>query len=1010
MKQILRRLFTILLVTSLLVSCVTKKKKNETTKFGKFYHNTTAYYNGYWNAEQIMKESMVVLRLANVDDYNKILEVEDFVSVTNPKMVKADMDKILEKVTTVAQLHEPSEWIDDCYVMMAKAQYLKQEYETTEETLLYFQEDFNPSNPYGRNYKSKKLTGKAAKKQKEAEKKEKAEVKKVEKEKAAEIKEEKAKTREEERKDRAKQREADKKAKEKARKEAAKSKKKSGSRSTRKKSPATEAQDTVAKTKEVVTNKPVSSTTTKSTNNQATTTKTEEVEPEYVAPEKKKPQVDETAYSEGLLWLAKTYIKRENYYASELLLKKLEDGAVSDDIKSELPATFANLYIKQERYAEAIPKLVEAIDNESSRQLKARYSYIAGQLAQKANDNSAAMQYFADAKKYSKDIKMEFMSELAIAKNGLLTGQKSKEDVLNSLKRMLNEDKNVSVKDQIYFTMAEIELSQKNEAEAISHFKNSIGNNISDQKLKAEAYYNIATLFYEDEMYLKASFYYDTTSTLLANSDSRYTQVQKLRENLKDIAANIAIINQQDSLLYFATLSNEELQKQVPPYLDRNRVVASTQAPPQNKLLSKQLNVSGQVNFGNSTFFAYNKNINAKGQEDFKKTWGRRALEDDWRRSSKASGNIQASTTPTREPVVSEADAKEKVVNSEEYKEFIKSLPNNPIRKQEANDKIVNAMFTLGKLFRDKIENFAKSAETLEGMHTRFGPTPYELDSYYYIYLDYVDLNNGGLASEYKNKIIKKYPDSKYTSILTDPEYFAKTQQKANKPEAFYKAIYAMYEKGQYSQALDAMNSSTNIPDEDNPYLAKLSLLRAMCVGNVEGKDAYIKALSDVIVSYPNTAEQTKAKEIMRFLGGDKNAFSNASSEDVEKAFVKDETGTHYVIVVTYQMSETDQINAKVAVSEYNKANFKTERLQLGDAMLNIKDNSQIILIRKFSDGAQAMEYYKKVNKDRDAYIGKSGINYDIYPVSQGNYRSILKEQALVGYRAFFETNYGGDK
>ena len=30
--------------------------------------------------------------------------------------------------------------------------------------------------------------------------------------------------------------------------------------------------------------------------------------------------------------------------------------------------------------------------------------------------------YFEDAKKYSKDIKMEFMSELAIAKNGLLTG------------------------------------------------------------------------------------------------------------------------------------------------------------------------------------------------------------------------------------------------------------------------------------------------------------------------------------------------------------------------------------------------------------------------------------------------------------------------------------------------------------------------------------------------------------------------------------------------------------
>ncbi|MBK9733859.1 MAG: hypothetical protein IPO92_02345 [Saprospiraceae bacterium] len=173
MKKFFKLFFTIFLISILFISCVTKRKKNETTKFGKFYHNTTAYYNGYWNSKEILKESMKTLRLANVDNYNKILEVEDFISIDNPKMVKADMDKIIEKVTTVAQLHEPSSWVDDCYVMMARAQYLKQEYETCEETLKYFQEDFNPSNPYGRNYKSKKLKSKEAKKVKEAAKEEK---------------------------------------------------------------------------------------------------------------------------------------------------------------------------------------------------------------------------------------------------------------------------------------------------------------------------------------------------------------------------------------------------------------------------------------------------------------------------------------------------------------------------------------------------------------------------------------------------------------------------------------------------------------------------------------------------------------------------------------------------------------------------------------------------------------------------------------------------------------------
>ena len=173
-----------------LLSCVTKKKRGETSGFGKIYHNTTAYYNGYWNAKEIYRESMLTLRLASKDDYNKILEVEDFVSVDNPKMVKAEMDKIIEKVTTVAQLHQPSDWVDDCYVLMAKAQYMKQEYETAEETLTYFQEDFNPSNPYGRNYKSKKPTGKAAKKVREAERKEQEKERKEQKKIKEEVREE----------------------------------------------------------------------------------------------------------------------------------------------------------------------------------------------------------------------------------------------------------------------------------------------------------------------------------------------------------------------------------------------------------------------------------------------------------------------------------------------------------------------------------------------------------------------------------------------------------------------------------------------------------------------------------------------------------------------------------------------------------------------------------------------------------------------------------------------------
>jgi tetratricopeptide (TPR) repeat protein len=977
------------------ISCVTKKKKNETTAFGKFYHNTTAYYNGYWNAKEILKESMVTLRLANTDDYNKILEVEDYVSINDPKMVKSDMDKIIEKVTTVAQLHEPSEWVDDCYVMIGKAQYLKQEYETAEETFEYFQEDFNPSNPYGRNYKSKKPTGKAAKKAKEAEKKEREEAREKVKIVQVQEREAKAKTKAEERKEKEKEKAKTKKEREKARKEDAKNRKNNAKSKTQ--------SETKPDIKNEKTIEPSSSPTENKSKVAQESKKQETVEPEYVPEKPKTPEKDKTAYSEGMLWLAKVYIKRENWFSAEILLEKLESGAVSDDIKSDLPATFASLYIKQQRYDEALVKLEQAIDLADDKQQKARYSFIGGQVTQLQNRSTKALKYFADAKKYSKDIKMEFMAELAVAKNGINSGTRSKESVINDLKKMLGEEKNAKLKDQIYFTLAEIEFSLKNTNEAVDYFKNSVAYNVSDQKLKSEAYYRIANIYYEKEKYLEASNYFDSTYTLLQKADARFALVQKYVSNLKEIATNIEIIRYQDTLLFFASLSEADQKKVIPKWLDKNKKQAENNQS--GALFTKQLSAPGVTDFGTSSFFAYNRNTKTKGKEDFDKIWGRRPLEDDWRRISKSSGGLGESKDQTN---VGEADGKEEKISKEEYEKFLRELPSNPIKKQEANDKIMVAMFTLGKLFRDKIENFIKSAETLESMHTRFGPTPYEMDSYFYLYLDYTDLANAAKAQEYKDKLKKKYPDSRYTAILSDPDYFTKSGSKVGKAEQYYRSVYELFEKGEYIKTLDAIDQAPNIIGDDNRYAAKMALLRAMCLGSKEGKDAYVKALNEVITSYPNTPEQTKAKEIMRFLGGDKSAFANV--QDVDKIYQREENTTHFVVVVTYALEENRHVNFKVAISEYNKKNFKLERLQLGDASLNITDNSQIILIRKFENETKAMEYYRKVIKDTDEFTGKEQYTYDVFAISQPNYRKMLSEKTAASYRVFFENNIIGVK
>lgn len=971
------------LIFSLLIagfSCTVKKRKNETSAVGKFYHNTTSYYNGYWNAKEILRESMILMREANVDDYNQILEVEDYVTLNNPKMLKADMDKIIQKVTTVAQLHEPGDWVDDCYVMMGKAQYLKQEYETAEETLEYFQEDFNPGNPYGRNYKSKKPSGKKARKLKAVEKKEKEiEKKKAAKEKAN-LKKEKEKSREQLRKEKEKQKKAERKAKEKQKKIDARNKKKGIKKTT-----------SVEKTQKSIT-EPFK---TEKSNLPDPIMKSPVDEP-YVPPVPKKPEEDKTAYHEGLLWLAKTYIKRENWFPAQLILEKISASGAHEDIKKEIPATFANLYLKQKRYDEALVKLSEAINVENSRQLRARYAFISGQIHQMRGDYNLAFENFAQAQKWSLNSQMEFMAELAISKTGIASGKISREQVTEDLLKMVRREKYKGMNDQIYFTLAEIEISQNNDNKAIEYFGLSALNNTNNKKLKSEAYFMIGELNYKNQKYLEARNYYDSTLMVMAKEDSRYPLTKKYVDNLKDIANNIESIRYGDTLLYFANLTGEDQKKQVTDYILGNRVKESAPQTSGN-LVSK--NISAKLGVvKNSHFFAYDKKVVEKGIENFKKDWGQIALEDNWRRSMKASSN---GLTSEESEEKSDKPEEKPLVSQDEYDKFMREVPSNPIRKKEIEDNIMLSMFALGKLFRDKVNNYKNSAQTLEGMHNRFGATPYELDSYYYLYLDYLDLENAAKAEDYKNRIIKKFPESTYALILKDPAYLTKIQQEGSSAEKYYKKVYQMFESEQYDKVIQAVNQAPSVLVADNTYDARMALLKAMSLGSIQGREAYINGLNEVITGYPGSPEHLKAKEILRFLGGDNSAFANV--QDVDKIFSRDPSTLHYVAVTTYDWPETDLINFKIAISEYNKQNFKVERLQLGDASLNIQENIQIILIRKFENEEKSIEYYKKVMKDIQTFSGGTDRSFDVLPISQNNYRKMISQYSTQSYRAFLE-------
>lgn len=999
-SNIIRIFFVSFIVLIFCLSgCSTKKKKGETSKLGKFYHNMTSKYNGYFNANELYKEALITLRAANNDNYNEILEVMDFVSVDNPKVVAPSMDKAIEKLVTVATIHEKGDYVDDCYVLMAKAQFLKQDYLSCTETLEYFREEFNPQNPRGRAFQKKKLDRKAVAKIKQKEKKEKQKEKE-------DIRKTAAKEKEAERRTKEKQREEERKQREKERRVAASARKK-GATSSKKRVPLSQKGITEKDTIDDIVVK------TDSIGRENNSTKTIEKLPnptEYIASDvaqvRKTPVNDNTSYYEGLVWLVKSYIRTGKYANADFLLNDLERlSGLREEARIELAPARAEYFIKIGQYQDAIPYLEDAILSAPSNNLKGRYSFIVGQILMRDGQYRLAGNYFKAAKSKTSDFKLRFMAELNMAKCGILSGGKSKSQMASQLENMLKERKYEDFKDHIYYAMAEIELAKGNKDKGVEYLKKSLGSKGLDNSLKAEAYYVIAKAVYDNMDYVSSKHYFDSTLTVMPKTDIRFKEAKTMVGNLQEIATHLQTVSLQDSLLKLSDLPREELEKMAKKILAEEIAANKKTTSNPSKSANPPAPTGGNINLS-SNFYAYNPIQVQKGIQDFKKTWGEIKLEDNWRTSASRAYSKQ---------IEGVADDKDKDEYSDinltdvDFKRIMGNVPLTLAQKDRSYGMIKNALMQLGILFRTNVENYEKSIEALSSLNERFPFHENEAESYYYLYLSYKDIGNFEKSEFYKRELLKKYPDSKFAKILTDPEFVKKLVAESNSLVKYYDITYALFEKGYYAEVQKRVKEAFDTYGPNNTFAPKFALLNSFCAGFLESDEAYQNGLREVVVKYPNTPEAIKAAEILRFLTGDPNALNIVSpDEDIEK-FKSEDDKRHYVAIVLYSYDDETLQKAKISVSNYNKNYHKQERLQLNDIILSKEEQTQLILVKTFDNKAKSMDYYNGVLKNKDAFISEPQLIYELFPITPANYREMLKQRTHNNYKIWFNREYGSN-
>lgn len=936
---------------SLLGGCVTQKKKGEEVGwFKRGYHNLTSKYNYWFNADELFRLTQDKLAEQHTDNYNQLLDLYPEAAV-DPQSARADLDNVITKASKGIALHRPSGWVDDCYTLIGQSQYLKRDFETAENTFMYIKDEHDPK----KNTKLKKK------------KKSKRELKKEKKKKEREKKKKK------------------KAAKKKKKKKSAAKKK--GKKSTDKTSETPQPEEK-PKTEE---------------------NKKEEETPKPTGENPYDKGMGRTAaYPLAMIWYGRTLTEREKYEEADFLYRDLwEDQWFPASLRDELSTAEAYLWIKQKKYDKAIPPLTRAIELTSKKKDRARLAFILAQLYDRAGNYEKAYASLGTVLDSRPTYEMEFNARLRQIQAGWANQKINSADANRSLERLLKDDKNRDYRDQIYYVMADIALGDGLKNDAIAYLRQSLAFNKENTAQRTESYLKLAELYFENEDFVQAKIYYDSTLTVLPATDPRHKTATDYANNLKDIARLITTIAANDSIVRVFNMSDEErkeLAKKIKKQRDEEAAktlltLGGQGTPPGGAKAPPQI-AGGKT----SNFYFYNDAFLKKGKKDFSRAWGDRKLEDNWRRRNRpltGPADIAAANDSIRASEVSEA----------ELQDIFATLPKSEAELAVLHLATYDAMYQLGTLFRDRLQNNQRCAATLEEMLTRYPDNDkYEKEAWYYCYLAFTDLNNPQRAKYYLEKLANKYPNSAYARALTDPNFLNATKARERELNTYYEQTFSAFQNGEYKSAFERCQEAPQKYGSQNPLMAKFALLSALCIGNLQGNEAYCKALSEVIGQYPETAEATRAKEIARLMsckGFEVADDPKKKTDIIDDAFTLEDDKLHYLIVAL-KGSDVRLDEVKNAISDYNRENHRLEQLRLSNIFLGTDTDNPIVVIRKFDTKEQAMRYLNEV-KDQADFLGETDrkkYNKEFFAITQENYRRILKNRTLDGYREFFQDNY----
>jgi hypothetical protein len=249
----------------------------------------------------------------------------------------------------------------------------------------------------------------------------------------------------------------------------------------------------------------------------------------------------------------------------------------------------------------------------------------------------------------------------------------------------------------------------------------------------------------------------------------------------------------------------------------------------------------------------------AFGKIEFKKTWGDRTPNGNWRLSSSAGNPISADPlSDDKETLEKEATA-EKIVEQYTTDFYLKQLPIAQTEIDSIGKERNFAYYQLGIIYKEKFKENNLAIAKLEQLLNNNPEEKLVLPSMYNLYKLY-QITDASKAEAMKKRISAQYPDSRYAQIVNNTSSNVASVNET--PESAYTKWYKLYQQEQFVMVLENSDALINQFSGDE-IVSKFELLKANTIGKLKGVTAYKNALQGVADNYPNSEEGKNAVEIL---------------------------------------------------------------------------------------------------------------------------------------------------